>query len=425
MNGKRNLPSNPTFDSYYFYLKLLSCIIIIIFLLFLNNKSYSAQVALAWDPSNQSDLKGYKIYYGTVSGNYQWTIDAGNVTNYMVTGLNTGATYYAAATAYNSSGLESNFSNEVTFTVSSTTGPPRATTKAASFHGRGSASLKGDVNPNNLSTTYYFEWGLTTAYESTTESQGITDGSSDLPVKAELNGLNPDALYHFRLVAINGAGTAYGADQTFRASDSSRDFNNDGNSDILWRDRSSGAVVVWYMNGAGAVSKVDWISQNGDTNWEIVGTGDFNNDGNADILWRDRSSGAVVVWYMNGAGAVSKVDWISQNGDTNWEIVGTGDFNNDGNRDFLWRNTATGAVVIWYMNGSGGVTNVGWVMQSGDLNWEIVGVGDFNNDGNADILWRNKTNGGVVVWYMNGSGGATNVGWIVQNVDLNWEIVRR
>jgi hypothetical protein len=374
MNGKRCLPSNPPFDSYYFYLKLLSYILITIFLLFFSNKSYSAQVTLAWDPGNQSDLKGYKIYYGTVSGNYQWTIDAGNVTNYMVTGLNTGATYYAAATAYNSSGLESTFSNEVTFTVSSIPGPPRATTKAASFHGRGSASLNGYVNPNDLATTYYFEWGLTTAYGSTTESQGITEGTSDLPVKADLYGLNPDAIYHFRLVAINSAGTGYGADQTFRASDSSRDFNNDGNADILWRDKASGAVVVWYMNGAGAASKVDWISQNGDTNWEVVGTGDFNNDGNADILWRDKASGAVVVWYMNG---------------------------------------------------SGGITNIGWVMQSGDLNWEIVGVGNFNNDGNPDILWKNKTNGGLVVWYMNGSGGVTNVGWVVQSGDLNWEIVGR
>jgi hypothetical protein len=485
MNRKSTCLSNPTFDSYSFYLKLLSYILIAIFLLFFNTRGYSAQVTLAWDPSNQADLKGFRIYYGTASGSYQWTIDAGNVTTYKVTGLNIGATYYAAATAYNTSGVESTFSNEVMFTVpgctysispstasfpptggagtvnittssyctwtassnaswvtvgvgsgqgngsisytvspnnntasqtaslaiagntfmvteagrtqtiytitasqgtggtispigqigvlsgggqnftitpnsgyriadvtvdgvsqgpidvytftgvtknhtiyasfSSISGPPRATTKPSSFNGRGSISLNGYVNPNDLSTTCHFEWGLTAAYGNSTQSQNITDGNSDLPVTADLNGLNPEAIYHFRLVAMNSAGTSYGGDQTFRASNSSRDFNNDGNTDILWRNKVTGGVVVWYMNGAGAVSKVDWIVQDGDTSWEIVGTGDFNNDGNTDILWRNKATGGVVAWYMNGAGAASKVDWISQDGDTNWEIVGTGE----------------------------------------------------------------------------------------------------
>jgi hypothetical protein len=425
MNGKRSLPSNPTFDSYSFYLKLLSYILITIFLLFFNNKSYSAQVTLAWDPSNQSNLKGYKIYYGTVSGNYQWTIDAGNETSYMVTGLNTGATYYAAATAYNNSGLESSFSNEVTFTVSSIPGPPRATTKAASFHGRGAVSLNGYVNPNDLSTTYYFEWGITSAYGNATESQGITDGGGDLPVKAELNGLNPEAIYHFRLVAINSAGTAYGADQTFRASNASRDFNNDGNADILWRDVTTGDVAVWTMNGAGAISSISLIGQGIDTtNWEVVGTGDFNNDGNTDILWRDVTTGGVAVWTMNGAGAITSISLIGQGVDTtNWEVVGTGDFNNDGNTDILWRDVTTGQVAVWYMNGAGVISNTSMISQGIDTNWEIVGTGDFNNDGNMDILWRDKINGDVAVWYMNGAGVVSTISMIAQGVDTIWEIV--
>src|SRR5205085_7771374 len=73
----------------------------------------TAQVTLAWDPNTESDLAGYKVYIGTASGVYTTTIDVGNVTTYTVTGLAPGATYYFVVTAYDTGGLESGFSNEV------------------------------------------------------------------------------------------------------------------------------------------------------------------------------------------------------------------------------------------------------------------------------------------------------------------------
>ena len=81
------------------------------------------------------------------------------------------------------------------------------------------------------------------------------------------------------------------------------------------------------------------------TSWTIVGTGDFNGDGNTDLLWRD-IDGDVAIWFMNGTTLVSGPDL--GNIPTNWTIVGTGDFNGDGYSDILWRDTA-GDVAIWYM----------------------------------------------------------------------------
>ena len=74
---------------------------------FLLLKAIVAQVTLTWDPNSEPDLAGYDIYYGTASGNYQWKTDVGNVTTYTLNGLNIGVTYYFAATAYNTQGLES------------------------------------------------------------------------------------------------------------------------------------------------------------------------------------------------------------------------------------------------------------------------------------------------------------------------------
>ncbi len=64
------------------------------------------------DGTPLTDLAGYKVYYGTTSGNYTDVIDVGNVTTYKVEGLQPG-TYYFAVTAYDTSGNESNYSNEV------------------------------------------------------------------------------------------------------------------------------------------------------------------------------------------------------------------------------------------------------------------------------------------------------------------------
>ena len=77
------------------------------------------QATLIWDPNSEPDLAGYKLHYGLASRSYDTTIDVGNQTTYTITDLNVGETYYIAATAYNTSGLESGYSNEVILNTSS------------------------------------------------------------------------------------------------------------------------------------------------------------------------------------------------------------------------------------------------------------------------------------------------------------------
>jgi hypothetical protein len=75
------------------------------------------EVTLVWDPNSEPDLSGYKIHYGISSRNYTSVIDVGNQLNCTVISLTPGETYYFAATAYNFSGLESDYSNEVVYVV--------------------------------------------------------------------------------------------------------------------------------------------------------------------------------------------------------------------------------------------------------------------------------------------------------------------
>jgi len=77
----------------------------------------NGQVTVAWDASPDPNVVGYKVYVGTTSGVYSVSVvDVGNVTTYTVTGLQPG-TVYVATTAYDQSGLESGFSNEVSTTI--------------------------------------------------------------------------------------------------------------------------------------------------------------------------------------------------------------------------------------------------------------------------------------------------------------------
>ena len=74
--------------------------------------SYGSPLHLEWNANNEEDLLGYKVYYGTSPGNYGEPDDAGNVTEYDLSGLTEGVTYYVAITAYDTSYNESQKSVE-------------------------------------------------------------------------------------------------------------------------------------------------------------------------------------------------------------------------------------------------------------------------------------------------------------------------
>ncbi|NIQ37675.1 MAG: hypothetical protein GTN81_03695 [Proteobacteria bacterium] len=81
--------------------------------LFLITPAEAAYLDLAWDPNTEPDLAGYRIYYGTASGQYTDFVDVGDTTTYRLGSLQDGVTYYLAATAHDTSGNESDYSNEV------------------------------------------------------------------------------------------------------------------------------------------------------------------------------------------------------------------------------------------------------------------------------------------------------------------------
>jgi uncharacterized repeat protein (TIGR02543 family) len=98
---------------------------------------------------------------------------------------------------------------------------PTVTTSAASGIGLNGATLNGTVNDNWSSTTVSFDYGLTTGYGTNvaaTTGGTVAAGSGSTAVAVTLAALNCGTTYHFRVKAVNGVGTTYGADQGFTTS---------------------------------------------------------------------------------------------------------------------------------------------------------------------------------------------------------------
>jgi fibronectin type 3 domain-containing protein len=73
--------------------KFILPLFILVFTLVLCQSALAAEIKLAWDANTESDLSGYKVYYGTSSQSYSGSVDVGNATSYTLTGLTQGQTY--------------------------------------------------------------------------------------------------------------------------------------------------------------------------------------------------------------------------------------------------------------------------------------------------------------------------------------------
>jgi hypothetical protein len=114
-------------------------------------------------------------------------------------------------------------SNQAGSTSQSSTNAPAIASTASSASGSTTASFSGSVNPEGLATTAHFEYGLDPrytgsskiVYDQSTRDQAVGADLLSHAVTASQSGLVPNALYHVRLVATNGAGTTFGPDVRF------------------------------------------------------------------------------------------------------------------------------------------------------------------------------------------------------------------
>lgn len=202
-------------------------------------------------------------------------------------------------------------------------------------------------------------------------------------------------------------------------------FKPGGRNDILWQNENSKLLYVWRMNGLVADGTTTTPGGMSDLDYQVAGTGDFNLDGKTDILWSHQLTGKLQVWLMNGVQQTSST-FTTPDGvaNTNWQVSGTPDLNHDGKPDILWRNDDSGRFVVWLMDGLVRTSGAFLVPEAqSDLAWRVVSARDLDGDGKSDLLWRNSNSGRLVAWWMDGlyrrggtflsPDGSAEAGWTV------------
>ena len=250
----------------------------------------------------------------------------------------------------------------------------------------------------SLSTSAGCAWTVTGAPEwiTVSPSSGVGAATLTVDIAASPSGAG-------RAATFTVQGTTFTVTQA-PAARPNGDFDGDGRFDLLLRHEGDGSIGAWLMDGTtlkdGRLFSPGRVA---DTQWTTVGTGDFNGDAQPDLLWQ-HDDGALAAWFMNGTTQLEVVFLTpSAVPHRDWRVVGVADFNRDHHADLLLQHHTERTIAVWLMNGTA-LIDGRFVSppRTADPGWDVVGTGDFNRDGHADIVLQHA-DGALGVWLMNGT----------------------
>lgn len=166
------------------------------------------------------------------------------------------------------------------------------------------------------------------------------------------------------------------------------DYNNDGYGDWLTHGTGgSGIGQIWKGNGTGSQSGAINNGSGWNSSFQTRGGMDYNGDGNLDIL--SYSNNTRLLYFYSGAGNGTTPNSVSIGSPlpVGSRILAQGDFNADGNADFI---LASGTSATLYKgDGQGGfTTSLAFAMPVTATSVTPVEAGDFNGDGHLDIFFK-------------------------------------
>ncbi|WP_293337888.1 DUF4347 domain-containing protein [Microcoleus sp. CAWBG58] len=183
------------------------------------------------------------------------------------------------------------------------------------------------------------------------------------------------------------------------------DFNKDGNSDLVTANNFTNNVSLLLGNGNGTFGNATYFGVG--ANPYTVAAGDFNSDGNPDLVTANRSSNNISILLGNGNGSFSAATNLSVG--LNPYFVLVGDFNKDNKSDFATANLSSNNISILLQNANGSFGAATNFTVANNPNYIVLG--DFNGDQNPDLATSNQGSNNVSIILGNGTGSfgaATN-----------------
>ena len=249
------------------------------------------------------------------------------------------------------------------------------------------------------------------------------NGTYDLIVRDCISGTNPNAVSAY-LSTVGDGSPAYNEDgiTTFNMNGWSSvgfgDFDGDGNSDLLWSNDSTGTFGLWLMDPAPwpATPYTTTAMAGTMSGYTPIGTGDFDANGTTDILYQEDVTRGTEIWLMSAVtpGVYTQLSVYPTSPGADWLMRGVGDLDNDGDADILWQRSLTsatipGAVACWLIDTSimapAAPYTAASIYGSGIPGWQIYGLCDWDADGDDDVIWKSDSVGNMATWELTGAVG--------------------
>jgi hypothetical protein len=180
------------------------------------------------------------------------------------------------------------------------------------------------------------------------------------------------------------------------------DLDGDLRSDLILRDRVTGQLVLWRMDGATRLEEVPIDALPDSPAWEYLGMGDFDFDRFNDLVFWNPRTRELQVWLMYGArrrGA--PIALADPNMAAGLTPVGVGDYNGDDWSDLLWQDEGSGNLLTSYFMGTEyRDDNVPRPRGPGSPLWQAWGSPDINGDTWTDVVFTHRTVPSLATWMM-------------------------
>jgi hypothetical protein len=209
------------------------------------------------------------------------------------------------------------------------------------------------------------------------------------------------------------------------------DFDKNGEPDLLWQNDTTRVVTVNFYSKAKdpAIQGWRWLNSAGVAGWHLVAAADFDGKGAPDLVWQEDATRRVTVHYYGGERGSALQSWrfLDRAENPGWTVVAAADFDRNGVPDLIWQNDTTRQVTVHYYGGPQGAIQQGWTWLDsvGAPGWHVVAAADFDGNGVPDLVWQRDATRQVTVHYYGGERGAVQQGWkwLDQAGSPGWKVV--